>query len=212
MLHSSCSLDSQSIAGTLLTPTHRAAMASMLQRTSRDTRRLPRPPGVAVPTWEWLHRPLGLLAPRPVLFSLSSLGFQNIYFSLTHFAPIMVHLCVSVFISGPESSFTPSPTSSCFRGGKKKSKPDYGTHVLLIWAIWRDRGNQKCRWLFCGDVSTCPYTWVPLALLLSQSEPTAFQVNLPSCAFIPTCISLASLYFRGLLYRSMKNRLCLYSG
>lgn len=142
MLHSSCSLDSQSIAGTLLTPTHRAAMASMLQRTSRATRRLPRPPGVAVPTWEWLHRPLGLLAPRPVLFSLSSLGFQNIYFSLTHFAPIMVHLCVSVFISGPESSFTPSPTSSCFRGGKKNQSLTM-EHMCFSSGLFRGIGEIR---------------------------------------------------------------------
>lgn len=115
----------------------------------------------------------------------------------------MVHLCVSVFISGPESNFTPSPTSSCFRG--KKKKPKYGTHVLLI-RPFRGMGKSELSLALCPVVSACPYTWVPLALLLApvgQSLPHS-KLTFQSMSPLLTVIFLVSLCFRGFLYWSVK--------
>lgn len=73
----------------------------------------------------------------------------------------MVHLCVSVFISGPESSFTLSPTSSCFRRNKIKALL-WNTGAFHLGCL---EGWGKSEIMGFVLMVRCAFTSVSLALL-----------------------------------------------
>lgn len=166
-------------------------------------------PGVAFPRWERRDGQLGLLAPGPVLFSLPSWGFSNIYFGLTRFAPyygpfVYVSLYLWTWVK-----LHPFSHLLLFQG-KKKNPSLNMEHMCFSSGLFRGLGEIRT---VVGSLSWCygmpshlgpPGTATGPGLSPPSSKSTS-TVRLGS-----TFRTLASLCFRGLLSWSVKTYFCLY--